>query len=46
MHCFLWLDGTPNMEKLNCQDLDQINAAKSFFDKYVTTWNPIENHDT
>ena len=45
IHGFLWLDGAPNMETLNWQDLDQINTAKSFFDKYVTTWNPRDNHD-
>lgn len=34
------------METLNWQDPNQINAAKSFFDKYVTVWIPRENHDT
>ena len=33
------------METLNWQELDQINATKSFFDTYVTTWNPRGNHD-
>ena len=33
------------MGTLKWQDLDQVNVAKSFFDKYVTTWNPRENHD-
>ena len=33
------------METLYCKDPDQINTAKSFFDKYVTTWNPRDNHD-
>ena len=45
IHGFLWLDGAPNMETLNWQDPDQINTAKSFFNKYVATWNPRYNHD-
>ena len=43
---FLWLDGAPNMETLNWQDPYQINTTKSFFVKYVTTWNPRDNHDS
>ena len=45
VHGFLWLDGAPNMETLNWKDPDQINTTKSFFDKYVTAWNPRDNHD-
>ena len=33
------------MEKLNWKYPDQINTAKSFFDKYVTAWNPRDKHD-
>ena len=33
------------METLNWQDPDQINTANSFFNKYITTWNPRDNHD-
>jgi hypothetical protein len=34
------------METLNWEDPNQIYDAKSFFDNYVTAWNPRENHDT
>ena len=46
IHGFLWLDGASNMETLDWKDEDQVNKAKSFFDKYVAAWNPRENHET
>jgi hypothetical protein len=46
IHGFLWLVDAPNMERLNWEDPNQIYDAKSFFDNYVTAWNPRENHDT
>ena len=45
IHGFVWFDGAPNMETLDRKDEDQVNKEKSFFDKYVTTWNPRENHE-
>ena len=46
IHGFLCLDGAPNMETLNWHYPYQINTTKSFFVKYVTTWNLRDNHDT
>jgi len=40
IHGFSWLDGTPNMETLNSQDLDQINVVRSFINTYVIAWKP------
>ena len=46
IHVFLWLADALNMEILHWEDPDQIYAAKSFFDNYVTRWNSREHHDT
>ena len=46
IHGLLWLDGALNIETLDWKDEDQVNKEISFFDKYVTTWNPRENHGT
>ncbi len=41
----MWLDGAPNMETLHWEGTNQINSAKIFFHKHVTTWNPCKSHD-
>lgn len=44
IHGFLWLEGAPRMEILNWSNSANVQLAKIFFDKYVTTWNPRDIH--
>jgi len=44
IHGFLWLYGAPNMEPLDWSNPSSVNAAKTYFDKYITTWNPRDIH--
>jgi hypothetical protein len=46
IHGFLWLQCAPGMEILDWEDPVKISYAKAFFDKYVTSWNPRNYHDT
>ncbi|XP_057837722.2 uncharacterized protein LOC131047921 [Cryptomeria japonica] len=40
IHGFLWLSNAPDMDNLDWSNYDVVQSAKSFFDRYVTTWNP------
>ena len=37
---FLWLEGAPDMEILDCSNSSDVHLAKIFFNKYVIAWNP------
>ena len=37
IHGFLWLEGAPNMDTLAWSNPSNVHAAKTFFDKYVTS---------
>ncbi|XP_059076743.1 uncharacterized protein LOC131876007 [Cryptomeria japonica] len=40
MHGFLWLPNAPDMDNLDLSNHDNVQSTKSFFDRYVTAWNP------
>jgi len=40
IHGFLWLEDAPNMDTLDWNNVDELIAAKTYFDKYVTAQNP------
>ncbi|XP_057856713.2 uncharacterized protein LOC131066056 [Cryptomeria japonica] len=40
IHGFLWLPNAPDMDKIDWSNHEVVQSAKSFFDKYVTAWNP------
>ncbi|XP_059064988.1 uncharacterized protein LOC131857017 [Cryptomeria japonica] len=40
IHGFLWLPNAPDMDKIDWSNHEAVQSANSFFDKYVTTWNP------
>ncbi|XP_057835128.1 uncharacterized protein LOC131045552 [Cryptomeria japonica] len=40
IHGFLWLPGAPNMETINWTDDNEVQMEKTFFDQYVSAWNP------
>jgi hypothetical protein len=44
IHGFLWLQGAPNMEILDWSNPSDVHCAKTYFDRYVTTWNPRDIH--
>ena len=44
IHGFLWLQGAPDMERLDWSNDCDFQHAKRFFDNYVTAWNPREIH--
>ena len=44
IHGFLWLEGAPNMEQLDLKDTIIVDAARRYFDNYVTAWNPRDAH--
>ena len=44
IHGFLWLEGAPDMEKLDWTDTIRVDAARRYFDNYVTAWNPCDAH--
>ena len=39
-HGFIWFANAPNMDTLDWEDDVVVEAAKIFFDTYVTAWNP------
>jgi hypothetical protein len=44
IHGFLWLQDAPNMERLDWSNPSDVHAAKTYFDRYVTAWNPRDMH--
>ena len=44
IHSFLWLEGAPDMEQLDWKDAIRVDAARRYFDNYVTAWNPHDAH--
>lgn len=40
IHGFIWLTNAPDMDNLDWHNNIQVEQAKEFFDKYVSTWNP------
>ncbi|XP_057850600.2 uncharacterized protein LOC131061102 [Cryptomeria japonica] len=40
IHGFLWLPNAPDMDKIDWSNHEAVQSAKSFFDRYVTAWNP------
>jgi ATP-dependent DNA helicase PIF1 len=44
IHGFLWLQGAPNMERLDWSNPSDVHGAKTYFDRYVTAWNPRDIH--
>lgn len=44
IHGFIWLEGAPDMEILDCSNSSDVQLANMFFDKYVTAWNLHDIH--
>eukprot|EP01018_Ginkgo_biloba_P016121 Gb_08820 [translate_table: standard] len=44
VHGFLWLNGAPDMDKLDWQNAEQVEQVKNFFNKIVHAWNPRDAH--
>ena len=44
IHGFLWLEGDPDVERLNWLDLAELQVAKRYFDRILIAWNPRDIH--
>ena len=44
IHGFLWLEGAPDMEQLDWKYTTRVDAARRYFDNYVTAWNLRDAH--
>jgi hypothetical protein len=44
IHGFLRIEGSPNMDTLDWTNPLSVDAIRTFFDRYVTTWNPCDIH--
>eukprot|EP01018_Ginkgo_biloba_P021168 Gb_06945 [translate_table: standard] len=44
VHGFLWLNGAPDMDRLDWENPETVEHAKNFFDKIVHAWNPRDAH--
>ena len=44
IHGFIWLEDAPIMDNPDWEDASTLATAKTYFDSFLTAWNPRPPH--
>ena len=44
IHGFIWLENAPIVDNLDWEDAPAVAATKTYFDNFLTAWNPCPLH--